>query len=217
MTAGVLMQGNTVDSGGGDIDVSGTASGANGTGVDLTNARLIGTSGDVRVFGSGAAGTGVNFAGQSGISTTTGGISVTGIGATVGLALAGGELTTDSGHFDLRGRGTGAASDGLVIGQGMVIATNGGGIELSGEGGSGAGLSLGAGASVNAGNSLIVIRAGNDGSSDALRIGGTIGSTLGVNLRPGGVDTAGALTNRVGDEIWIGTFRGDRVGYLPRR
>ena len=204
VTAGVQMRGNTVDSGGGDIDVTGTASGAGGVGVDLADARLTGTTGDVSVFGSATAGTGVNFAGQSGIGTTTGGIAVTGIGATVGLALTGGELTTDSGHFDLRGRGTGAASDGLVIGQGVSIATNGGGIELSGEGGSGAGLSLGAGSSVDAGDSLIVLRAGNDGSSDAIRIGGTIASGTGVNLRPGGVDANGGLTDRVDDEILIG-------------
>ena len=204
VTAGVVMEGNTVDSGGGVIDVIGAASGGNGTGVDLANAQLVAGAGDVRVFGNAAAGTGVNFAAQSGISTTTGAIAVTGIGATVGLALTGGTLSTDSGHFDLRGRGTGAASDGLVIGAGVDIATNGGGIELSGEGGSGAGVSLASGSSVDAGNSLVVIRAGNDGSSDALRIGGTIASTLGVNLRPGGVDANGGLTERVDDEILIG-------------
>ena len=204
ITTGVLMQGNDVDSGGGDISVTGIASGANGTGVDLADARLVGSTGDVSVLGNAAAGTGVNLAGQSGISTTTGGIAVTGIGATVGLALTGGELTTESGHFDLRGRGTGAASDGLVIGSGISIATNGGGIELSGEGGSGAGLSLGAGSSVDAGNSLVVIRAGNDGSSDAIRIGGSIASGMAVNLRPGGVDANGGLTERTADEVLIG-------------
>ena len=204
VTAGVLMQGNTVASGGGVIDVIGAASGGNGTGVDLANAQLVAGAGDVRVFGNAAAGTGVNFAGQSGISTTTGAIAVTGIGATVGLALTGGELSTESGHFDLRGRGTGAGSDGLVIGQGVSIATNGGGIELSGEGGSGAGVSLEAGSSVDAGNSLVVVRAGNDGSSDALRIAGTIASGMAVNLRPGGVDANGGLTERTADEILIG-------------
>ncbi|HWS79298.1 MAG TPA: filamentous hemagglutinin N-terminal domain-containing protein, partial [Thermomonas sp.] len=211
VTAGVLMAGNTVDSGGGDIDVTGIASGASGIGVDLSNAQLIGTTGDVYVFGNAAAGTGVVFAGQSGISTTTGAIGVTGIGATVGLALTGGTLSTDSGHFDLRGRGTGAASDGLVIGQGVSIATDGGGIELSGEGGSGAGVSLAAGSSVDAGNSLVVIRAGNDGSSDAIRIGGSISSSLAVNLRPGGVDAEGLLTEHVDDDILLG---GGSAGFV---
>jgi filamentous hemagglutinin family protein len=204
VSAGVLMQGNGVDSGGGNIDITGLASGAGAAGVNLTDAQLAGTTGDVHVLGNAAAGTGVVFAGQSGIRTTTGAIGVTGIGATVGLALTGGTLSTDSGHFDLRGRGTGAGSDGLVIGAGVDIATSGGGIELSGEGGSGAGVSLAAGSSVDAGNSLVVIRAGNDGGSDALRIGGTIASTLGVNLRPGGVDANGGLTERVNDAILVG-------------
>ena len=136
------MQGNTVDSGGGVIDVIGAASGVTGPESDLTNARVVAGAGDVRVFGNAGAGTGVNFAGQSGISTTTGAIAVTGIGATVGLALTGGELTTESGHFDLRGRGTGSTSEGLVIGQGVRILTDGGGIDLSGEGGSGARASI---------------------------------------------------------------------------
>ena len=63
-----------------------------------------------------------------------------------GLALTGGELTTESGHFELRGRGTGSASDGLVISQRRL---RWGGIDLSGEGGSGAGIDLGADSLVN--------------------------------------------------------------------
>jgi filamentous hemagglutinin family protein len=204
VTAGVSMRGNTVTSGGGDIDVTGDASGGNGVGVDLSNARLIGSTGDVTVWGRAVAGTGVALAGQSGISTTSGAIGVTGIGANVGLALTGGELTTGSGHLDLRGRGTGASSDGLVIGPGTRIATAGGGIELSGEGVGGAGVAIGTGASVDAGNSLVVVRAGNNGSSDAIRIGGTITSGLGVNFRPGGVDANGGLTERVDDLIQVG-------------
>ena len=204
VTTGVQMTGNAVNSGGGVMDVIGTASGSNGIGVDLADAQLIAGAGDVRVFGNAVAGTGVNFTGLSSIATTTGAISITGIGATVGLSLIGGELSTDSGHFDLRGRGTGAVSDGLVIGAGMNIITAGGGVELSGEGGSGAGVSLGSGSSINAGNSLVVIRAGNDGSSDALRIGGTIASSMAVNLRPGGVGQTGDAYEREADEIRIG-------------
>ena len=209
--AGVSMQGNVVTSAGGVIDVIGAASGSNGIGVDLDDAQLLAGAGDVRVFGNAAAGSGVNFTGSSAIVTTTGAIAMTGIGATVGLALDGGTLSTDSGHFDLRGRGTGAASDGLLIGAGMSIATDGGGIELSGEGGSGAGLWLQSGASVDAGNSLVVLRAGNDGSSDAIRVDGSIASAMGVNLRPGGVDANGDLVERVDDEILIGGGSGGFV------
>ena len=208
---GVSLDGSDVDSGGGVIDVIGAASGTGGVGVDLDDARVLAGAGDVRVFGNAAGGSGVNFTGSSAIVTTTGAIAMTGIGATVGLALNGGTLSTDSGHFDLRGRGTGAASDGLLIGSGMSIATEGGGIELSGEGGSGAGLWLQSGASVDAGNSLVVVRAGNDGSSDAIRIDGSIASAMGVNLRPGGVDANGNLVERVDDEILIGGGSGGFV------
>ena len=204
VTAGVRMQGNQVDSGGGAIDIEGDASGGGAIGVDLSNARITAGAGDVDVTGVATNGSGVRFAGTSGITTTSGDISATGIGAQVGLALTGGELRTGSGHLDLRGRGMGATSDGLVIGSGVSIATNGGGIELSGQGGSGAGILMQPTSSVAAGNSVVVLRAGNDGSSDALRLGGTISSGVGVNLRPGGVDANGGLTERTGDQILIG-------------
>ena len=72
VTAGVLMQGNNVDSGGGDIDVNGDAT--LGTGVDLTGAQLIGGAGDISVFGYSGLGIGVDLSAQSRISTTTGAI-----------------------------------------------------------------------------------------------------------------------------------------------
>lgn len=87
---------------------------------------------------------------------------------------------------DLRGRSTAPSSDGLAIANGVSISSNGGGIELSGEG-TAAGLRLGAGAAVDAGNSLIVIRAANGGSGDALVLDGSLHSSVKVNLRPGGM------------------------------
>ncbi|WP_374351515.1 beta strand repeat-containing protein, partial [Thermomonas sp.] len=201
---GVSLDGSDIDSAGGDIDIEGTASAVGGTGIDLAGARLLAGSGRVDIFGSAATGTGVRFDGASGIATTTGDISLTGIGQEVGLALDGGELTTDSGHIDLRGRGMGAESAGLVIGNGVNIVTDGGGIELSGEGGNGAGIIIGTGSLVDAGDSLVVLRAANNGSSDAIRLQGAIRSGVGVNLRPGGVDANGGLVDHVGDDILIG-------------
>jgi hypothetical protein len=201
---GVSLDGSDIDSAGGDIDIEGTASAVGGTGIDLAGARLLAGSGRVDIFGSAATGTGVRFDGASGIATTTGDISLTGIGQEVGLALDGGEFTTDSGHIDLRGRGMGAESAGLVIGNGVNIVTDGGGIELSGEGGNGAGISIGTGSLVDAGDSLVVLRAANNGSSDAIRLQGAIRSGVGVNLRPGGVDANGGLVDHVGDDILIG-------------
>ena len=209
-TTGVSLDGSDIDSAGGDIDVQGEAS-AIGVGIDLTDARLIAGAGDIRLFGDAALGTGVNFAGQSGVSTTTGDISITGIGASIGLDIAGGELATDSGHIDLRGRGTSSGAIGLRIGQGVGIATDGGGIELSGQGNAAAGLVIGDGASVDAGDSLVVLRATSTGATDSIEIRGSIQSGVGVNLRPGGVDLQGGLTDATADSIYLGGGTGGFV------
>ena len=209
-TTGVSLDGSDIASAGGDIDVQGEAS-AIGVGIDLTDARLIAGAGDIRLFGDAALGTGVNFAGQSGVSTTTGDISITGIGASIGLDIAGGDLATDSGHIDLRGRGTSSGAIGLRIGQGVAIATDGGGIELSGQGNAAAGLVIGDGASVDAGDSLVVLRATSAGATDSIEIRGSIQSGVGVNLRPGGVDLQGGLTDATADSIYLGSGTGGFV------
>jgi filamentous hemagglutinin family protein len=209
-TTGVSLDGSDIDSTGGDIDVQGEAS-ASGVGIDLTDARLFAGAGDIRLFGDAALGTGVNFAGQSAVSTTTGDISITGIGASIGLDIAGGELATDSGHIDLRGRGTSSGAIGLRIGQGVGIATDGGGIELSGQGNAASGLVIGDGASVDAGDSLIVLRATSTNATDTIDIRGNIHSGVGVNLRPGGVDLQGELTQATGDSIYLGSGSGGFV------
>jgi filamentous hemagglutinin family protein len=209
-TTGVSLDGSDIDSAGGNIDVQGEASGS-GTALDLTNARLSAGAGDIRLFGDAALGTGVNFGGQSGVTTTTGDISITGIGASIGLDLAGGELSTDSGHIDLRGRGVAAGAIGLRIGQGVSIATDGGGIELSGEGNAAAGLVIGDGASVDGGDSLVVLRATSTSPTDTIDIRGSIHSGVGVNLRPGGVDLQGGLTEATADSIYLGSGTGGFV------
>ncbi|QNN69889.1 MBG domain-containing protein [Thermomonas carbonis] len=204
---GVSLAGTDLDSAGGTIDITGMASGLAGMGVGLVNAQISAGAGDVSILGNAAGGTGLRFFGTSAVATSTGGISLTGIGADYGLLLGGGEFTTDSGHIDLRGRGISGFSIGLEIGENVSIATNGGGVELSGEGGSG-GVRLGGGSVVDAGDSLVVIRAGNAGNGDAIGLGGIIRSGVGVNLRPGGVDLNGGLTERTGDEILIGGTAG---------
>ena len=203
-TGGVQLTGSTMDSGNGRIDIEGRALATDGTGVSLNGMAVTGGTGDVTITGSAALGSGILFAGGAGISTTSGAISLIGIGDDVGLSLDGGEFTTESGHIDLRGRGLGANSDGLLLGSGIRIVTNGGGIELSGEGGSGAGISLGSGSMVDAGNSLIVLRANSNGSSDAIRLQGALRSGVGVNLRPGGVDGNGGLHDHAEQNILLG-------------
>ena len=200
-SSGVIARNGSIRSEGGQLVVTGTADGPDANGVYLDGVFLFGGSGDVAVDGASPSGIGTLFANGAGVSTTTGAITLIGIGESVGLSLDGGDFVTESGHIDLRGRGLGANSDGLLIGSGISIATNNGGIDLSGEGGSRAGLGLGASSTIDAGNSLVVLRAGNDGSSDAIRLQGAIHSGVGVNLRPGGVDANGGLTERVNDEI----------------
>ena len=199
---GVSLTNGGVDSAGGNVDVNGDASAADGVGVNL-DATLSTAAGQVNVQGIAASGRGIQLGAASGINTTTGSITLTGVGASSGLSISGGAIATNSGHVDLRGRSTAPSSDGLAIANGVSISSNGGGIELSGEG-TAAGLRLGAGAVVDAGNSLIVIRAANGGSGDALVLDGSLHSSVGVNLRPGGVDANGGVYDRIADQILLG-------------
>jgi len=199
---GVSLTNGGVDSAGGNVDVNGDASAADGVGVNL-DATLSTVAGQVNVQGIAASGRGIQLGAASGINTTTGSITLAGVGASSGLSIGGGTIATNSGHVDLRGRSTAPSSDGLAIANGVSISSNGGGIELSGEG-TAAGLRLGAGAAVDAGNSLIVIRAANGGSGDALVLDGSLHSSVGVNLRPGGVDANGGVYDRITDQILLG-------------
>jgi filamentous hemagglutinin family protein len=210
-TGGTVLIGNgygttTLDSGGGAIGISGSATGAGAVGVALSQLPVLAGIGDISVTGLSAAGTSIAFSDGSSLTTTSGDISVAGVGADVGLLLDGGvTLATDSGGLDLRGRGTAADASGLVIGNGVGIATSSGGITLAGEGGSGAGVALGANTLLDAGSGMVVLRAGNDGSSDAVRLSGAIRAGAGVNLRPGGVDPNGLAYDRIDDGILLGS------------
>ncbi|ODU53054.1 MAG: hypothetical protein ABS98_02005 [Lysobacteraceae bacterium SCN 69-48] len=211
---GTVLIGNgygttTLDSGGGAIGISGSATGAGAVGVALSQLPVLAGIGDISVTGLSAAGTSIAFSDGSSLTTTSGDISVAGVGADVGLLLDGGvTLATDSGRLDLRGRGTAADASGLVIGNGVGIATSSGGITLAGEGGSGAGVALGANSLLDAGSGMVVLRAGNDGSSDAVRLSGAIRAGAGVNLRPGGVDPNGLAYDRIDDGILLGSGSG---------
>lgn len=213
-TGGSVLVGNgygttTIDSAGGAIDIFGSASGASAVGVTLSQLPVLAGVGDISVTGLSAAGTSIAFSTGSSLTTTSGDISVAGVGFDNGLLLDGGvTLATDSGQLDLRGRGTAANASGLVIGNGVSIATASGGITLAGEGGSGAGVELGPNTLLDAGSGMVVLRAGNDGSSDAVRIGGAIRAGAGVNLRPGGVDLNGLAYDRIADGILLGSGSG---------
>lgn len=213
-TGGAMLVGNgygttTLDSGGGEIGIYGSASGAAAVGVTLSQLPVLSGAGNIGVVGLSGAGTSIAFSTGSSLTTTSGDISVAGVGADVGLLLDGAvTLATDSGRLDLRGRGTAAAASGLVIANGVSIVTGSGGIALAGEGGSGAGVALGANTLLDAGSGMVVLRAGNDGSSDAVRIDGALRAGAGVNLRPGGVDLNGLAYDRIDDGILLGSGGG---------
>ena len=197
--AGVDLRGGSVASGGGAIAVTGTASAAGGVGVDLSQTTLDGGTGDVSVTGRSDAGSGVRLV-DSGVRTTSGAIVLSGIGAQSGMSLVDGDVLTDSGHIDLRGRSSASGAVGLDT-RSTSIRSAGGGVSLAGEAGTGIGAAIGA---VDAGAGLVVIRAGNDGGADALVLDGPVASSLGVNLRPGGVDDNGGLSERTSDAILLG-------------
>lgn len=199
---------NRLDSTGGAVHIDGSSSGLDGSGVVLNSIQVLAGAGDIHVQGLGPQSEGVRMSNDSRLQTTSGDIDLVSVGYNLGFALYGGQILTDTGNLSLHARGLGAYSDGLVIGQYASLVSNGGTIDLAGEGGSGAGLRIDALASVDAGSGLVVLRAGNDGSSDAIRIDGNVRSTTGVNLRPGGVDANGLAYDRVGDGILLGSGNG---------
>ncbi|MFT4177995.1 MAG: filamentous hemagglutinin N-terminal domain-containing protein, partial [Thermomonas sp.] len=207
---GVNISGMGLLSGGGRIDMHGESASAQGlvsyasytnSGGGAVNIAGIGATGGVYLDGGGYS-LGEADSG-SGLLTIVG--TATGADA-VGVLLRNFDLSSGEGHITVNGGSQGGT--GVRFTAGSTATTTNGGIELSGEGGSGAGVELAASTQVDAGNSLVVLRAGNDGNSDALRIAGAIRSDLGVNLRPGGVDAAGNAYDRTGDEILLGGSEG---------
>ena len=203
--SGVIARNGRISTRDGQLSVEGTAYGTNARGVSLDAMTVRGGAGDVRVSGTANQGSGVLFANATAISTTSGAVTLVGIGESVGMSLDAGEVATETGYIDLRGRGLGAGSDGLLLRGGINILTDAGGVGLSGEGGSGAGISLSSGSTVDAGDSLVVLRARNDSSSDSIRFQGAIRSGVGVNLRLGGVDFEGGLHDHADEKILVGS------------
>lgn len=199
---------NRLDSGGGMVRIDGRSSGLDGSGVVLSSMQVLAGAGDIHLTGLGPQAEGVRLSDDSLLQTTSGDIDLVSVGYNLGFGLYGAQILTDTGNLSLHARGLGADSDGLVIGQYASLVSNGGIIDLAGEGGSGAGLRIDALAAVDAGSGLVVLRAGNDGSSDAIRIDGSVYSSAGVNLRPGGVDANGLAYDRTADGILLGSGTG---------
>jgi filamentous hemagglutinin family protein len=169
------------------------------------------------------------FSGGETLSTTSGDLSVTGIGSAGGIGSGNRDglhilayaLQTGSGEIDLRGHGATdnatLANNGILLDSRTTITSDSGMIQLSGSSdGSGAGVGLVSTyndtatglpyptAAVSSRSGNIVVRAHNNGSTDALVLDGTLASGATVNLRPGGLDANGNLIENAADAIALG-------------
>lgn len=174
-----------ISSGSGNIDIYGTTT-TGAKGVEVYYSSINSTSGDITIHGEGVL-WGVDLW-YADINTTTGDFNANGTSSGsngIGVRVMNTNLVTVGGDVGILGAGNGVSSmDGVLINNGSSITTNSGNIEIAGQGGSGAGVAMDAGSSVNAGSGTVVIRASNNGSSDAIRLAGIISSATAVNLRP---------------------------------
>lgn len=197
--------------------------------VFIQNSIISTATGNISIFGSHSAGSGVqleNFSSFGTISTTSGSISVTGIGTFTsnssevpghGVVINSETLRTVDGNITITGRrlaGGTTVGDGVLLRDGALLQTTGAGdIRVTGQSdGGGAGVRIAPPASSTSGpggtidgNRNVVLRAVNDGSTDALVIGGTVRAGNALNLRPGGVDLAGNALDRTDVPIAIGS------------
>ena len=214
--AAVNISGVQISTSTGNVDITGI--GANTSGVRL-GSRFTVTGSPNR---------------QTDISTTSGNITLRGIGNFSGnssenpghgVVLNDAVLRSVDGNIAVRGlrqagaAGPGTGGDGVLLRNGSRIATTGSGsIEITGQAeGGGAGVRLGpvapvpgvfppvlAGVSVSSAGGNVVLRASNDGSTDALVIDGTVSAGNVVNLRPGGVAADGSAFDQVATPITLG-------------
>jgi filamentous hemagglutinin family protein len=194
-TATVDLSSITIQSSTGDVSISGTAPGGAGVRMNATGPanQILTTSGDISILGIGS---GVNDA-------STGPISVQAV------SLANTQVRSIDGDISIRGLVTpgvaSATSGGVLLAANTLVTTLGvGSIDVAGESGAnGTGLAIATGARVD-GNRNVVLRASNDGSIDALAINGTVRAGNVLNLRPGGVDAAGNAVDRTANTITLG-------------
>jgi hypothetical protein len=194
-TATVDLSSITIQSSTGDVSISGTAPGGAGVRMNATGPanQILTTSGDISILGIGS---GVNDA-------STGPISVQAV------SLANTQVRSIDGDISIRGLVTpgvaSATSGGVLLAANTLVTTLGvGSIDIAGESGAnGTGLAIATGARVD-GNRNVVLRASNDGSVDALAIDGTVRAGNVLNLRPGGVDAAGNAVDRTANTITLG-------------
>ncbi|MFS2101496.1 filamentous hemagglutinin N-terminal domain-containing protein [Variovorax sp. Varisp85] len=216
------------------IDGRSTATGSSFSGpvVSISNSSINTATGNVSIAGRGLVDTGVAISGTTatqGVFTTGGRIGIVGVGsagfssftplAGYGVLINGATVRSVDGDIQVDGLvrtgGNTALGSGVRIGAGSLVTSLGNGnITVTGESqADGAGVTIAPvpplstfaqpGGRID-GNNNVVLRAANDGSTDALVIGGTVRAANVLNLRPGGVDTAGNAGDRTGNPITLG-------------
>ncbi|WP_306171889.1 S-layer family protein, partial [Variovorax sp. KK3] len=231
-TPGVYTGGSDAGTGGnvslrGISTLGDTVNASNGA-VYIFNSVISTATGNITMFGSHANGSGVqiqNFGFSDTISTTSGNVSITGIGSYTansteapghGVVINGETIRTVDGNITVTGRrlaGGPAVGDGdgvLILDGGLLQTTGNGDIRVTGQSdGNGAGINVALGAATLPDGAIesnrnVVLRAVNNGSTDALVIAGTVEAANVLALRPGGVDLAGNPFDRTDVPIFLG-------------
>lgn len=212
---------------GGTVQITGkrgtpTFSGFTAT-VQLSGATIQSSTGDVSISGTSPGGTGVRIGagtGASQILTTSGDIAITGIGSGVtdpstgplavqAVDLSNVTVRSVDGNIGIKGLVTpgvlSGTSGGVLIANNALVTTLGtGDIDVAGQSqANGTGITLGTGGRID-GNRNVVLRASNDGTTDAVVLTGTVRAGNVLNLRPGGVDIAGNAVDRTANPITLG-------------
>lgn len=196
--AGAYLLGVDIATGNGDIDVTGRGNDDN-YGVLLADEPTTGTDSSLATTGGDIRLTGFSDGQQFG----------NGVDA---VLIDGADLVSGSGNIDVRGRLDDAttpnnADEAIHLGnpgaQADVITSTSGDVLLSGWSNSGASIYI---ARVNAGSGNIILRAHNDSGNPTLGVveGSRLATSGVINVRPGGIDTDGALIETPDDPIHIG-------------
>ncbi len=204
----VTLSGVQLASSTGAIDIRGTSADWN-SGVVITNGRgpsaLSTTSGNITVQGVARRQASSTFAGSHGVLVGGGSAITTGSGS---IALRGYNFNDDATAPAVNG------DSGVRLENGaQVVTTGGGNIEITGRSlNGGTGVAIEAGGSPTApgappvvqGSGNVVLRALNDGSTDALVIGAPVSAAGAIDLRPGGMNDSFAVFDATTTPIVLG-------------
>ena len=189
---GITLYHADLSSDGGHIQMTGTGG---WYGLTVSTSNLLSDGGDIALSGSGVD-SGVGLQLNTVVSSNGGDIEIVGHGGqsiyssgpnTVfgGVTIwTGSQVTSAGGDIYVLGTGANAGSFGVYLNDsGSSISSGGGLLTMAGDA-AGTGLLFNADTSIDGGAGVVVLRASNDGSSDAIVLGGQIASTTAVNLRP---------------------------------